>query len=294
MVGANPYLSNGFSLVKFESHLHTVHSDGQDTIAAMFEACKSAGYDAVALTDHNTISGLDEARAAAEELGLILVPGVEVTTFRGHAVVLGVSSVPEWRDLERRGMDALAADVHAQNGVLSVAHAAALGSPVCSGCAWEWPIQPTAIDLWEIFNGARLSAEVPLLLWRQLLVCGGRTAPMAAGDVHSVSAARAPRHASYVYVRERTSSGVLEGLGARRLFASGATRLDLWLEHADGRKALLGDCVEGDGWTPRTEPDAHVLTLACVDGRQCWYAELRDNQGVLTAITAPIWMRTSH
>ena len=107
MIGTNPYLTGGYLVVKFEPHLHTVHSDGQASVAAMFAACKAAGYQAVALTDHNTMSGVAEARSVAAELGLVLIPGVEVTTFHGHAVVLGVSRVPEWRDLESRGMDAL-------------------------------------------------------------------------------------------------------------------------------------------------------------------------------------------
>src|SRR4051794_1279682 len=99
MIEANPYAAAGYKVLKVETHLHTLHSDGQHSVSAMFEACRSAGYDAVSLTDHNTLSGLDEAKEAAARLGLICVPGVEVTTFHGHAVVLGVSRVPEWRDL---------------------------------------------------------------------------------------------------------------------------------------------------------------------------------------------------
>src|SRR5690242_16780633 len=98
MISANPYVSAAYEVLKLEPHLHTLHSDGQDSIATMFFACKTAGYDAVALTDHNTLSGLDEARGVAADLDLVLIPGVEVTTFHGHAVVLGVSRVPEWRD----------------------------------------------------------------------------------------------------------------------------------------------------------------------------------------------------
>jgi PHP domain-containing protein len=291
MVDGNPYAD--LAVLKFEPHLHTLHSDGQDTVAAMLAACKSAGYEAVAVTDHNTASGLKEAASVAVELGLILVPGVEVTTFRGHAVVLGVCSVPEWRNLEQRGMDALAADVHAADGVLSVAHPAALGSPVCSGCAWEWPIEPDSVDLWEVLNGARLSSAVPLELWRQLLARGARVGPVGAGDVHSTSAAASARPATLVYSRDRSSGGVLDALRARRLIASMGPRLDLWLEHPDGRVALAGECVSSSGWAARTEPAAHIARIACADGRECVYAELRDPAGQLAAVTAPIWIATS-
>ena len=202
-----------------ETHLHTVHSDGRDSVAATFEACRSAGYDVVALTDHNTVSGLSEAADVASRLGLVFVPGVEVTTFRGHAVVLGVTRVPEWRDLEARGFDALVRDVHEQGGVVSVAHPASEGSPACSGCTWEWPVDPSAVDLWEVFSAPRPHTEVALEQWRDLLARGGRAAPVAAGDVHSVAAAARRRPATYVYARERTTASVLEALRAGRVSA---------------------------------------------------------------------------
>lgn len=294
MLGANAYVSTGYVPLKLEPHLHTLHSDGQDSIATMFRACKSAGYDAVALTDHNTVSGLAEARAIAADLDLVLIPGVEVTTFHGHAVALGVSRAPEWRNLEARGMDALARDVHAEGGVLSVAHPAHLGSPVCSGCAWDWPIEPDSVDLWEVLTAARMFAEAPLELMRQLLACGARIAPAGAGDVHAESAAAAARAATYVFTRQRSPEAVLDGLRQRRLFASKGPRLDFWLEHADGRTAVAGERVSGDGWQPRSEPAADVRTVEPGDGNFCWYAEIRDPQGRLEAISAPIWISSSH
>jgi hypothetical protein len=203
--------------LKMETHLHTVHSDGQDSVAEMFQACRSAGYDVVALTDHNTVSGLPEAPEVASRLGLVFIPGVEVTTFRGHAVALGVTRVPEWRDLEVRGFDALVRDVHQQGGVISVAHPASEGSPVCSGCTWEWPVEPSGVDLWEVFSAPRPYAEAAIDQWRDLLARGGRAAPVAAGDVHSVAAAIRPRPATYVYARERTTASVLDALRAGRV-----------------------------------------------------------------------------
>jgi hypothetical protein len=294
MIGSSPYARGGYTALKFEPHLHTLHSDGQDSIATMFAACKRAGYAAVALTDHNTLSGLAEARSIAAEMDLVLAPGVEVTTFRGHAVVLGVSHVPEWRDLEARGMDALAREVHADGGLLSVAHAAHLGSPVCSGCAWEWPIEPGAIDFWEILTAARLNADVPLELWRQLVACGVRIAPVGAGDVHSESAAAAARAATYVYVRERTTEALLDGLRRKRVFASEGVAVEFWLEHADGRTAMVGEEVSGDGWRARCSGAAQCRTVQIGDAKRCAYAEVRDAQGRLEAISAPIWMSTSH
>src|SRR5438128_2602892 len=270
MSEAGPYAQRDLRLLKLEPHLHTLHSDGQDSVAAMFEACRSVGYDAVALTDHNTLSGLPEAVEAADRLGLILVPGVEVTTFRGHAVVLGVRHVPEWRDLEARGINALAAEVRADGGVLSVAHAAALGSPICSGCGWDWPIEPASVDLWEIFNSPGAEVELDLALWRQLLERGGTIAPAAAGDVHSKAEAARRRPATYVYARERSRDGVLDALRQRRVVAASVDApLEFWLERdGPGSVAILGEHVAEAGWTPRTSGSAQVETVELHDGRR--------------------------
>ena len=295
MIGANPYAAGEYQVLKVETHLHTLHSDGQHSVSAMFEACHSAGYDAVALTDHNTLSGLHEAAAAAERLGLVLLPGVEVTTFRGHAVVLGVSRVPEWRDLEERGMDALADDVHANGGLLCVAHSAALGSPICSGCAWAWPVRPASVDLWEVFSAPRPSSEVPVELWRQLLAAGGHAAPVAAGDVHSTSAAARLRTATYVYASDRSAQGVIEALRERRLFASAGPRLDFWLEDGSGRIALVGSRVGPSDWVPRVSGRGLVVReIELANGGRCIFAEGRDADQRLEAISASIWIDSSH
>src|SRR5207245_1240801 len=164
MSEAGPYAQRDLRLLKLEPHLHTLHSDGQDSVAAMFEACHSVGYDAVALTDHNTLSGLAEAVEAADRLGLILVPGVEVTTFRGHAVVLGVRHVPEWRDLEVRGMDALAAEVRADGGVPSVAHAAARRRPATYVYARERS-RDGVLDALRQRRVVAASVDAPLEFW---------------------------------------------------------------------------------------------------------------------------------
>ncbi len=291
----NPYRADGWSPLKVETHLHSLHSDGQSDVPAMLGACREAGYAVVSLTDHNTQSGLPEARPVADAEQLLLLPGVEVTTFRGHAVVLGVTAVPEWRNLEARGMDALAADVHAQGGVVCVCHPVAFGSPYCSGCAWAWSIAPGSIDLWEVFSSTRAGnpyTDLALLAWEHQLRRGSHAAPVAAGDVHSARAAAAARAATYVYTRQPGAEAVLDGLRQRRLFASAGPRLDLWLE-SGSRTALCGDRVADDVWTPYAEAEnAHtprIRTLRTAQGR-CVYAELRDASGGLLAVSAPIWI----
>ncbi len=64
-------------------HTHSSASDGTDTPAALVEAAAAAGLDVVALTDHDTTEGWEQAAAAARRCGIALVPGIEITCERG-------------------------------------------------------------------------------------------------------------------------------------------------------------------------------------------------------------------
>jgi hypothetical protein len=65
--------------LNIDLHTHSNRSDGALCPAALVERAASAGVDVLALTDHDTIEGLDEAQRAAGEQGLKLVPGVEIS-----------------------------------------------------------------------------------------------------------------------------------------------------------------------------------------------------------------------
>ncbi|HEX2064065.1 MAG TPA: PHP domain-containing protein [Acidimicrobiales bacterium] len=60
-------------------HTHSTVSDGSDAPARIPELAAEAGCTAVALTDHDRLDGVAEARARAGELGVDLVPGCELS-----------------------------------------------------------------------------------------------------------------------------------------------------------------------------------------------------------------------
>ena len=66
-------------------HTHTTASDGSLTPAELVAAARDAGLKAVAVTDHDTTAGLDQALAAGREMGLTVVPGVEISVEAGLA-----------------------------------------------------------------------------------------------------------------------------------------------------------------------------------------------------------------
>jgi predicted metal-dependent phosphoesterase TrpH len=60
-------------------HTHSSASDGSDPPARVAELAAAAGCRAVSLTDHDRLDGLGEAAARAEQLGVELVPGCEIS-----------------------------------------------------------------------------------------------------------------------------------------------------------------------------------------------------------------------
>ncbi len=64
-------------------HMHSTASDGSRTPADVVRGAKRAQLLAIALTDHDTIAGLDEARAAGAELGIRVINGVELSAVEG-------------------------------------------------------------------------------------------------------------------------------------------------------------------------------------------------------------------
>jgi predicted metal-dependent phosphoesterase TrpH len=67
-------------MVKIDLHTHSTRSDGLDTPSQLVENAAASGISVLSLTDHDTVSGWDEARSSAEKHGIGFVPGIEVTS----------------------------------------------------------------------------------------------------------------------------------------------------------------------------------------------------------------------
>lgn len=65
-------------------HTHTRASDGQYTPSELVGLAKERGLQVLAVTDHDTIGGVDEARRAGETLGLRVIRGVELSAKERH------------------------------------------------------------------------------------------------------------------------------------------------------------------------------------------------------------------
>jgi len=64
-------------------HLHSNYSDGVRTPGELVAAAKGLGLKAIALADHDTVDGIDEALAAGAEYGLEVLPALELSVAFG-------------------------------------------------------------------------------------------------------------------------------------------------------------------------------------------------------------------
>jgi 3',5'-nucleoside bisphosphate phosphatase len=69
--------------MRIDLHTHSSISDGTDEPSDLVDRAKQVGLDVIALTDHDTFAGLDEAVSRGEQVGVRVVPGVELSCARG-------------------------------------------------------------------------------------------------------------------------------------------------------------------------------------------------------------------
>lgn len=60
-------------------HSHTLHSDGDRSPEHLLAEAAAAGIQVLSVTDHDTVSGIEECRTAAARRGVRLVPGIELS-----------------------------------------------------------------------------------------------------------------------------------------------------------------------------------------------------------------------
>lgn len=169
-----------------ELHCHTVHSDGDFTVEGLIASAKERGLKGICLTDHNTYSGREEA---AKEKDLVILQGIEWTTYFGHMLVLGADRFVEWRDAVPGNIDEKMKQVHAAGGLVGIAHPFQLGTPICTGGRWDFRVQDFSLvnymEIWSegepLMNTANRSARK---MWHEKLSEGFRIAPSMGRDWH--------------------------------------------------------------------------------------------------------------
>lgn len=82
--------------LRLDLHVHTSRSDDAEApVDEVLARAADAGLDGLAVTDHDAVASGLRAAERASEYGLLVVPGVEVSTADGHLLALGVDARPD-------------------------------------------------------------------------------------------------------------------------------------------------------------------------------------------------------
>jgi len=101
---------------RIDLHLHTTHSDGSFSPTEVLRLAHMAGVTALAITDHDIVSGIPEAITAGAELGIEIIPGVEISSRVGNSELHILGYCLRWQDPElNRRMAALRESRHNRN-----------------------------------------------------------------------------------------------------------------------------------------------------------------------------------
>lgn len=87
-------------LEKADLHVHTIASDGDFTPSEIIRYAKEVEVDLIAITDHNTTMGIDEAIEEAKKYHIKVIPGIELSTkYKGKSIhLLGYFKDDRYKD----------------------------------------------------------------------------------------------------------------------------------------------------------------------------------------------------
>jgi error-prone DNA polymerase len=204
-----------------ELHAHSAFSflDGASLPDELVAGAIEHGYEAFALTDHNTVSGSMEFAVAARGLGLRAIHGAEIDLDDGRHLTLLVKDACGWANLCQILTRAHARTRAGRPGAPPAAPVTSLGfilehaeGLVClSGCALRGiDDEPTLMRLREAFgtDGMRIELQRPFL--RDDRARNRRLSELAArlelrcvatGNIHAHARARAPVQDAFVAIR---------------------------------------------------------------------------------------------
>jgi 3',5'-nucleoside bisphosphate phosphatase len=111
-------------------HTHTVESDGTFTPSEVVNLARDRGLDAIAITDHDTTSGLGQAARAGEEAGVAVIPGIEFSAEYEGASLHVLAYWMDPLDPELQAELQRLRDTRFRRGELMVERLHALGYPI--------------------------------------------------------------------------------------------------------------------------------------------------------------------
>jgi hypothetical protein len=254
-----PALRAGPAWYAGDFHVHSRESgDAAPTLEEIASFAESRGLHFVMLADHNTVSQQQWiAQAQAAHPDLLLLAGLELTTYRGHALAIGATRWVDHR-LEEGGrtMAEAAADVRAQGALFALAHPEFMLGELCIGCAFVADLPIEAIDGMEVQTGARSITGVfsmpTLRRWEDLVAAGRHVAALGGSDDHRAgrgtgtfdSAIGSPT--TLVWARELSAEALVEGIRLGRTVVKLEGPSDPMVELDSPLRAEDSDTIRAD------------------------------------------------
>ncbi|NGP46846.1 CehA/McbA family metallohydrolase [Bacillaceae bacterium SIJ1] len=202
--------------LKGDLHMHTEHSDGSYTLEETFQSVKEKGFDYLATTDHNVAT---QNRHGFSESDLLIIPGMEWSTYKGHANILGGFNPRESFQVETN--EEVSELTHA---VVSRGDLWIVNHPFDDGCPWEWdwPEQMKAVEVW---NGPwRTINQKAINWWHEQLTKGYRLPAVGGSDTHRPDPyVTHGTPTTWVHAKGRTVESTLEAIrNGRTVISSSA------------------------------------------------------------------------
>jgi hypothetical protein len=225
-------------------HAHTWHSDGSAPLADLVAAAHAQGLDFIGVTEHNTVSHLP-LLANHTTPDLLLIPGVEVSTYHGHANVWPADGFVEFRCWGDGQMAQVREAVRARGALFSVNHPKDDGPPWAFGDLFD----PDCIEVWG--SPWFISNYQSLGVWDAQLRQGKRITAVGGSDKHQgpftgeLGWYEVGNPCTHVFAESLSTPDIVAGIRAGHVFISeGPTGPQVELTAEDvhtGQRATMGD-----------------------------------------------------
>ncbi len=233
----------------FELHTHTLNSDGQFTVEELCRNAVQYKYDGIALTDHNTMSGWQDLTDNLENETLPVIRGIEWTTFFGHMLVLGAKEYVDWRYALPDTIDDYIKKIRELDGVVGIAHPNTIGSPMCTGCHWDFNIKNwenvNYIEVWsKPFPTTYFENKLSFDMWTELLNKGYKIAATSGRDWHRADIERVHIVSTYLGIEGNkiTTQTATDAIRNGRTYVTSGPTLNISLTK-NGNEYIIGDTV---------------------------------------------------
>jgi hypothetical protein len=300
-------------------HVHTIYSDGSQTLTQVATLNREAGFDFIAATDHNTFrQDYEVPAAAAANPTLLILYGEEITTAYGHSNVIGIQpgSFFDFRiDAGDGRYLALAAKAHQQGAIIEVNHPYA----PCLSCYWRFPRSEYANDDGiEVWNGAwTIDDQLSVFAWDRLLKAGKHFNAYGGSDYHRPPDPLTP--ATLVYAKNLSRDAIIDGLRHGHVVLSENPHGPMIELSIAGQTALPGDTVvmakgqslpvhihvlrgagakleiiwkDGSAEVPINSADSTIDRTLPVDSNHFYVRAQLISDGKMRALTNPIFVDT--